>query len=144
MLSILVFCKILEYKRRYFVFLRLKIYNKLMSSLIAQWFFNAFGVLTAGYFIPGVSVVSFYTGLIVAVILGALNLFVRPILILLTLPITFLTLGLFTLVINAFLFWFLSSFIKGFSVSGFFAAFFGALTVSVISFLGRRIIEAIV
>ena len=80
---------------------------------------------------------------IVAVLLGALNLLVRPILVVLTLPITFLTLGLFTFVINAFLFWFLSSFIQGFAVTGFFAAFFGALVVSVVSFLGKHFAEAI-
>lgn len=112
-----------------------------MIVFIAQWFVNALGVLAAGYFVPGVSVASFYIALIVAAFLGVLNLLVRPILVVLTLPITLLTLGLFTFVINALLFWFLASFIQGFAVSGFFAAFFGALVVSVISFIGRHFIS---
>ena len=114
-----------------------------MISFIVQWLVNALGVLVAGYLVPGVSVASFYIAFIDAVLLGALNLLVRPILVVLTLPITFLTLGLFTFVINAFLFWFLSSFIQGFAVTGFFAAFFGALVVSVVSFLGKHFAEAI-
>lgn len=114
-----------------------------MAALLAQWLFNAFGVLAAGYLVSGVSVDSLYTGLIVAVILGALNLFVRPVLLFLALPITLLSLGLFTFVINAFLFWFIASFIDGFSVTGFGAAFFGALIVSFASFLGKRFIDAL-
>lgn len=114
-----------------------------MTAFIAQWFVNALGVLAAGYFVPGVSVSSFYIALIVAALLGALHLLVRPILVVLTLPITFLTLGLFTFVINAFLFWFLASFIQGFAVVGFFAAFFGALVVSAVSFIGRHFIETL-
>ncbi|MBI5004649.1 MAG: phage holin family protein [Candidatus Lloydbacteria bacterium] len=114
-----------------------------MIVFIAQWFVNALGVLAAGYFVPGVSVTSFYIALIVAAFLGVLNLLVRPILVVLTLPITLLTLGLFTFVINALLFWFLASFIQGFAVAGFFAAFVGALVVSAISFIGRHFIEMI-
>jgi putative membrane protein len=111
--------------------------------MTAQWLVNALSVLAAGYIVHGVSVGSFYTALIVAVLLTALNILIRPILVVLTLPITLITLGLFTLVINAFLFWFLSSFIQGFSVSGFFAAFFGALVVSAMSFIGKHFVEAI-
>lgn len=114
-----------------------------MTSFIAQWLVNALGVLATGYFVPGVSVASFYIALIVAALLGALNLLVRPILVVLTLPITLLTLGLFTFVINALLFWFLASFIQGFAVSGFFAAFLGALVVSVVSFIGKHFIEIV-
>ncbi|PIP74007.1 MAG: hypothetical protein COW88_00320 [Candidatus Lloydbacteria bacterium CG22_combo_CG10-13_8_21_14_all_47_15] len=113
-----------------------------MAIIIAQWFLNVFGVLLADYIIPGVVVESFYIGLVVAVILGALNLMVRPVLIFLTLPITLLSLGLFTFVINAFLFWFVASFVEGFSVAGFGAAFFGALVVSLTSFLGRKFLGA--
>ena len=112
-----------------------------MVALIAQWIINGFGVLAAGYFVPGVYVASLYTALITALLLGALNLLIRPILLLLMLPITLLTLGFFTLVVNAFLFWFLSTVVQGFVVHGFIPAFLGALVVSAASFIGKHILE---
>ena len=73
------------------------------------------------------------TALIAALILGLVNAFIRPILIIITLPINIVTLGLFTFVINGLLFWFVASFVKCFEVGGFWSAFFGALAYSVIS-----------
>ncbi len=90
---------------------------------------------------PGVFVASFYTALIVAIVLGLLNIIIKPLLILLTLPITLITFGLFTLVINALLFWFVGTFIKGFSVDGFLAAFIGALIVAIASWIGHRLTD---
>jgi len=111
-----------------------------MISILVKWFVIALSLLLAAYLIPGISVASFYTALIVAALLGVVNLIFKPILIILTLPINILTLGLFTFVINAFLFWFLSTFVQGFSVSGFLAAFMGALVVSAVSYVGNKLL----
>lgn len=109
-----------------------------MLPLLLKFVVAVLAVFVAEYIVPGVMVESLYAGIIVAVILGLLNLIVRPILLLLTLPITLITFGLFAFVINALLFWFTASFIEGFYVSGFFAAFLGALVVSVINWLAER------
>jgi len=109
-------------------------------KILMKLLFTALALILAAYVIPGISVASFYTALIIAVLLGLVNLIFKPILILLTLPINILTLGLFTFVINAFLFWFLSTIVKGFYVEGFIAAFLGALVVSVVSYIGNRML----
>lgn len=88
---------------------------------------NALIIIGITYLVPGISVSGFYTALLVAVILGLVNAVIRPILILLTLPVNILSLGLFTFVINALLFWLVSTIIKGFTVDGFMPAFWGAL-----------------
>jgi putative membrane protein len=103
--------------------------------LLLVWLINALSLLVVAYFLPSVSVASFYIALITALVLGLLNTLIRPVLVLITLPITILTLGLFTLVINALLFWFVASFVAGFQVAGFWSAFWGALLYSVISSL---------
>jgi len=85
--------------------------------------------------VPGVSVESFYAALIVALVLALVNALIKPILILFTLPINILTLGLFTLVINGFMFYLVSTIVKGFDITNFTAAFFAALVYSLISLL---------
>ena len=85
-----------------------------------------------------IEVKSFSVALIVALVLGLVNAVVRPILVLLTLPVTILTLGLFILVINALLFWLVAEFVDGFHVGGFWAAFFGAIVYSLISWAVTR------
>jgi len=112
-------------------------------KIIIKWLFTALALLIAAHYVPGIEVASFYTALIVAVVLGLINLIIRPILILFTLPINILTLGPFTLVVNGFLFWLVSTFVKGFDVAGFVPAFWGALIVSVVSFLGNRFLSAV-
>jgi putative membrane protein len=102
-------------------------------SILIRWLLSALALMLVAYVIPGIELSNFYIALITAVIIGLLNVFIRPILVLITLPINIITLGLFTFVLNALLFWFAASFIDGFSVSGFWAAFFGALVFSVIS-----------
>ncbi len=109
-------------------------------KIITKLILTALALLFAAYLIPGIAVASFYTALIVAVLLAVVNLIFKPILVLLTLPINILTLGLFTFIINAFLFWFLSTVVKGFYVEGFAAAFLGALVVSVVSYVGNKIL----
>jgi len=110
--------------------------------IIAKWFISALSLIATAYLIPGISVSSFYIALIVALFLGIVNAVIRPILVILTLPINILTLGLFVFVINGFLFWFLSTFIEGFYVEGLGVAIIGALIVSVFSYLGNRFIVA--
>jgi len=107
-------------------------------SLILRLTFNALGLLLISKLVPGIEVDGLYPALIAAFVLGLLNVFIRPILLILTLPITILTLGLFAIVINGVLFYFAASFIDGFAVSGFWAALFGALIMSLVSTIGNR------
>lgn len=107
-------------------------------KIIAKLLLTALTLLVVANYVPGIAVDGLYPALIAAVILGLLNLIVRPILIILTLPITIITIGLFVLVINASLFLFAASFIEGFAVSGFGYALLGSLIVSVVSTLGNR------
>ena len=96
---------------------------------------NALALAAIPYLVPSVVVSGFWTALVAAAVLALVNTLIRPLLILLTLPLTILTLGLFTLVINALLFWFVASFIQGFAVGGFGSAFLGALAYSIVSTL---------
>jgi putative membrane protein len=103
--------------------------------LILRWLINALALFAATNFIAGFEVRSFYAALIAALILGLLNAVVRPILLLLTLPVTIITLGLFTFVINAGLVWFMSSFVKGVSIDGFLPALMVAIFLWAVSTL---------
>lgn len=109
-------------------------------KIIIRILITALALLIVEHFIPGISINSFYTAVLAAIILGVLNLFVRPILIILTLPINILTLGLFTFIINASIFWFVASFVEGFSVSGFLPALLGSIVVSILSTFGNKLI----
>ncbi|HZS43050.1 MAG TPA: phage holin family protein [Candidatus Paceibacterota bacterium] len=109
-------------------------------KIIIRLLITVLALFVAAYVVPGISISSFYTALIVAILLGLINLILRPILLLLTLPINLLTLGLFTFVINGLLFWLVATFVKGFDVSGFLAAFLGALIVSLFSYLGHHLL----
>jgi putative membrane protein len=101
--------------------------------LLLTWLINALALLAIKYILPSITVDSFVTALIVAVVLGLINTLIRPIFILLTLPVTILTLGLFIFVINGLLFWAVGSFVPGFHVDGFWAGVFGAIIYSLIS-----------
>jgi putative membrane protein len=105
-----------------------------MRTLLA-WLINAVALIAMPYLMKSISVDSFFTAFIVAVVLGLVNTLIRPILVLLTLPVTILTLGLFIFVINGLLFWAVGSFVPGFHVAGFWAGVFGAIVYSVISWL---------
>ena len=112
--------------------------------LIISWVINALALLALPYIFESIRVDSFVTALVTALLLGLINTLIRPILIVLTLPINVLTLGLFTFVINGLLFWFVAAFVQGFSVAGFWPAVWGAIVYSIISWalsalvLGRR------
>ncbi|MGA0584730.1 MAG: phage holin family protein, partial [Castellaniella sp.] len=81
--------------------------------LLLVWILNAVALLVVAYILPGITVASFGSALIAALVLGLLNAVVKPLLILLTLPLTIVTLGLFLLVLNALVFWFAGSILKG-------------------------------
>ena len=100
-------------------------------KLIVRWLLLAAALLLVAYLYPGVSVTSFGAAMIAALVLGLLNTVVRPLLVLLTLPVTVLTLGLFLFVINALMFWAAASLLDGFNVNGFVAALVGSLIYSV-------------
>jgi putative membrane protein len=102
---------------------------------------TAGALLLVEYLVPGVTVDSFYTALIVALLLGVINLTIRPILLLLTFPINLLTLGLFTFVINGLLFWFVATIAPGFVVSGFLIAVLGAFIVSLFKWFGDKLLN---
>ncbi len=101
--------------------------------LLLVWILNALALLALPLLFRSIHVDTFTTALVAALVLALVNTLVRPILVLLTLPATLLTLGLFIFVINGLLFWFVGSFIKGFTVDGFWAGVFGAIVYSVIS-----------
>ena len=108
--------------------------------LLLVWLLNAVALLVVAYLLPGITVASFGSALIAALVLGLLNSLVKPVLVLLTLPITVVTLGLFLIVLNALLFWFAGSILKGFQVNGFWWAVIGALLYSLISGLLSAIV----
>ena len=101
--------------------------------LLLVWLINAAALLALPYLMSSIQVDSFAAALIAALVLGLINTFIRPLLVLLTLPATVLTLGLFIFVINGFLFWLVGSFVQGFHVAGFWSALLGAIVYSIIS-----------
>lgn len=109
-------------------------------KLLLRWLISALALLALPYVISGIQLKSFYIALIAAVLLGLVNAVIRPILILLTLPATILTLGFFILVINALLFWFVGSFVEGFHVGGFWAGFFGAIVYSLMTWAANALL----
>ncbi|MDB5949047.1 MAG: hypothetical protein JWR65_902 [Massilia sp.] len=101
--------------------------------LLLTWIINAAALMALPYLMHSVTVDSIGAALIAALVLGLVNTLIRPVLVLLTLPVTFLSLGLFILVINGFLFWVVAQMIGGFHVAGFLSAMLAAILYSVIS-----------
>ena len=101
--------------------------------ILVAWLINALALFLLPYVFPWVTVDSMGAALIAALVLGLVNALIRPILFLLTLPVTILTLGLFILVINGLLFWWVGSFLEGFRVAGFWSGVFGAIVFSLIT-----------
>ncbi|MCU6432238.1 phage holin family protein [Undibacterium sp. Jales W-56] len=101
--------------------------------LLATWIINGLALLALPYLMHSVSIDSFATALIVALVLGFVNTIIRPILVVLTLPVTVLSMGLFIFIINGLMFWAVANMVNGFHVAGFWAAVSGALLYSVIS-----------
>ena len=100
--------------------------------LLLRWLLNTLILMLVAQIDKGIKFSSFWAALVASLVLGLLNALVRPLILLLTLPINFLTLGLFTLVINALMFWLAASIVKGFEITNFAAAFWGALIYTII------------
>ncbi len=105
-----------------------------MRGIIVRWLILTVAIMFASYIFDSIRVKGFFSAFFAAGILGILNAFFRPVLIILTLPINILSLGLFTFVINAILLKMASGVISGFEVYGFWSALFGSLVISVVSF----------
>jgi len=99
-------------------------------KIVVRWLLLAAALLLVAYLYPGVSVSSFGSAMVAALVLGLFNTLLRPVLVLLTLPVTVLTLGLFLFVINALMFYFAANVLSGLSVTGFTAALIGSLLYS--------------
>ncbi|MEW6262985.1 MAG: phage holin family protein [Thermodesulfobacteriota bacterium] len=112
-----------------------------MKGLVLRWFISALSLLLVSHLVPGFEVRSLFSALVAAVVLGILNAVVRPLLIILTLPLTFLTLGLFVFVINALILWLMSGIIKGIEIAGFWPALGGAIILSLINWLTSSMID---
>jgi len=113
-----------------------------MPGLLIRWLILTAAITVASYLMDGIEVRGFFSALGAAAILGVLNAFFRPILILLTLPINVLSLGLFTFVINAMLLKMVSGVIDGFQVYGFWSAVFGSLVISLVSWFLSSFVNA--
>jgi len=106
-----------------------------MKGFLVRWFVNALALVVVVYTIRGIEVESLFATIVAALVLGIINTFFRPLIIVLTVPFSIATFGGFILVINGFLLWMVSKIVKGFTIQTFWAAFWGALVFSVISYL---------
>ncbi len=104
-------------------------------KLLLKLFVYTIALLAIARLVPGIAITSFYTALVVAVLWAIVSVTLKPLLVLLTLPINLLTLGLFTFVLNALLFWFLSTFVAGFTVAGFIPALEGSFFLSLVGWV---------
>lgn len=102
-------------------------------KILINWLVSTFAIAITAYVLPGVHVASFSTALVLAVVLGIINVIIKPILLLLTLPITLITLGLFTLVVNALLILLAASLVPGFTVDGFWWALLFSIVLSLVN-----------
>jgi len=109
--------------------------------LLTRWLVITVAILVASSVLSGIRVDSLETAVIAAAILGIFNVFLRPVLLVLTLPLTILTLGIFTFVLNAMMLLLVAYFVPGFDVDGFSWAFLGALIISIVSWIANRFIN---
>ena len=106
-----------------------------MGAFVLRWFVTAIAVLVAERLLPGIQCSGWGTLLGASLLLGIINAFVRPVLLLLSLPFIIVTMGLFILVVNALLLWLVANIIPGFYVDGFWNAFFGSIIISLVSWI---------
>jgi putative membrane protein len=107
----------------------------MILRLALVWLINAVALVAVAYLMPSVAVTSVGAALVAALVLGLVNAVVRPVLVLLTLPVTILTLGLFIFVLNGLLFWMVGTWLEGFDVGGFWPGVIGAILFSLVSWL---------
>lgn len=112
-----------------------------MLILIIRWLVITVAILLASTIVPGIRVDTLTTAIIAAAVLGIINVFLRPVLVVLTLPLTILTLGIFTFVLNALLLLLVAHIVPEFKINGFFSAFLGALIISIVSWIANRFIN---
>ena len=113
----------------------------MMVRFLLAWLVNTLALIAVAYLMPSITVSSFGAALIAALVLGLVNAIVRPVLVLLTLPVTMLTLGLFIFVLNGLLFWMVASWLEGFHVAGFWSGVFGAILFSLVSWLLSALVQ---
>lgn len=111
-----------------------------MIVIVTRWLVITTAIILASILIPGIRIDSLPTAVIAAGILGLINIFIKPVLIILTLPLNIITLGLFSFIINAFLLKIVAWFVTGFEVNGFLAALLGALVISLVNWFANRFI----
>jgi putative membrane protein len=114
-----------------------------MMKLLAKWLLSAAALLFVAYIYSGVEVKTFGAAMVAALVIGLFNTIVRPILVVLTLPVTIVTLGLFLFVINALMFWAAASVLDGFHVQGFLAALIGSLIYTVLGIVIESALEGL-
>jgi putative membrane protein len=121
----------------------LAVYAAAMLKLLAKWLLSAAALLFVAYMYSGVEVKTFGAAMIAALVIGLFNTIVRPILVVLTLPVTVVTLGLFLFVINALMFWAAASVLDGFHVQGFVAALIGSLIYTALGMVIELALESL-
>ena len=110
-----------------------------MMKIFLKWIAFSIVILFVAWIIPGISVDNFFSAMLVCVVIGLINTFVKPVLKFISLPINFLTLGLFSLVINAVLLMFAGAITPGFEVEGLLSALFGSMLLSLFSWVAEKI-----
>jgi putative membrane protein len=111
-----------------------------MVLIITRWLIITGAILIASMVVPGIKVDSLLTTILAAAVLGLINVFIKPVLIILTLPLSIMTLGLFTLFLNALLLELVAYFVKGFEVQSFLTAFLGSLIISIVTWFANYFI----
>lgn len=111
----------------------------MLLRLLIRFLTLVFAVLLVAESVPGISVAGFWGATVTAVVLSLVNLFIRPVLFILTLPLTLLTFGLFAFILNALMFWLVGYIVEGFEVNGFLPALIGAFIVSAVSYIVSKI-----
>lgn len=112
-----------------------------MFRVIANWIINALALYVVSKILPGIALVDFWSAMVAVVVIGLVNALVKPLFLLLTLPLNLLTLGLFTFIINALMLWLASNFTPGFKVDGFGTALLGSILLSVVSTLLHALVR---
>ena len=113
----------------------------MILRLLLVWLVNTLALIAVAYLMPSITVASFEAALVAALVLGLVNAVVRPILVLLTLPVTVLTLGLFIFVLNGLLFWGVAEWLEGFDVGGFWSGVIGAILFSIVSWALSALVQ---
>lgn len=108
-------------------------------ELLVRWLLTAVALAVTAWIVPGIDVTGAVALIVAALVIGLLNALVKPVLVVLTLPLTILTLGLFLLVLNALLFWLGAALVPGFEVAGFWSAFLGALVMAILGWVFAKV-----